>query len=187
MTLYKSSDASAPVLYGANGAVITVLDAVLVNSYGAKPAAGWTKPFAAANLASYRQGTPGAPQYYLKIRDDAPGVGAAKEARIRGFESMTAVTATDNAADGLDPFPTVAQDADGSIVRKSATADGTTARPWIIIGDQRTFYFCILSGDIANAYTVWMFGDIFSYKGASDTGRCMIVGRVLENSGNDAQ
>ena len=39
-TVYRSDDAGAPNLTGAAGSLIAILDAVLVNGYGAKPAAG---------------------------------------------------------------------------------------------------------------------------------------------------
>jgi predicted chitinase len=41
-TEYMSTDAGAPVLDGNAGSMNTVLRAILVNGYGAKPAAGWT-------------------------------------------------------------------------------------------------------------------------------------------------
>ena len=56
--VYSSTDASAPVLTGQVGSLIAVLDACLVNGYGTKTAAGWTKPFAdASNTAVYRSGS----------------------------------------------------------------------------------------------------------------------------------
>ena len=47
VTVYRSTDASAPVLTGVAGAMKAVLDACLVNGYGAKAAAGWSAPFSA--------------------------------------------------------------------------------------------------------------------------------------------
>lgn len=56
VTVYRFDDAGAPTLSAAAGALISVLDACLVNGYGAKPAAGWTKAFSDTNQAAYRQG-----------------------------------------------------------------------------------------------------------------------------------
>ena len=178
--VYRSTDTSAPVLSGTAGALIGVLDGCLVTGYGAQVNSGWTKPFTGTNLASYRQGT-GSNQFYLKVRDDAPGAGGAIEARFRGFEVMTTVTATDTAADGTNIFPTIAQStATQTAVRKSATAD-TTARPWIVVADARTFYLFILTGDTVGTYYSVVFGEFFSFK-TSDPGRCIFSARPAENT-----
>lgn len=69
LTKYAYDDASAPSWGGATaGAWITFLDAVLVNGYGAKPAAGWTKEYSGTNKAVYRMGT-GSSQRYLRVND----------------------------------------------------------------------------------------------------------------------
>ena len=179
VTTYRSTDASAPVLNGLAGSLISVLDGCLVTGYGAQLAAGWTKPFTGTNLASYRQGT-GSNQYYLKVRDDGPGAAGARETRVRGFEVMTAVTATDTAADGTNPFPTVAQASTGIYSRKSVNADNQ-ARAWIVVADARTFYMFSLTGDVALTYLWWGFGEYFSFM-SSDPGRTMLFARSAENS-----
>ena len=180
---YKWSDTSAPSLDGQAGSLITVLDAVLVGTggiaYGSTASAGWTKSYSGTNLAAYRQGT-GSNQFYLKVRDDGPGAAGAQECRIRGFETMTQVTASNDGTDGTNLFPTVAQLANGVFVRKSAAAS-SVVRPWIIVADQRTFYMFVLTGDTAGNYVGWMFGEFYSLK-TSDSGRCMIVARSTENS-----
>ena len=170
--VYRSTDTSAPVLSGTAGALISVLDAVLVNGYGAQVAAGWTKPFSGTNLASYRQGT-GSNNFYLKVRDDAPVT--AQEAQIRGFEVMTQVTSNDTGADGTSLFPTIAQSS-ALLVRKSSVSD-SSSRTWMIVADQRTFYLFILSGDVAAHYFSTMFGEIYSFK-TSDSYRTAIVSRA---------
>ena len=179
VTTYRSTDASAPVLNGLAGSLISVLDGCLVTGYGIQPAAGWTKPFTGTNLASYRQGT-GSNQYYLKVRDDGPGAAGARETRVRGFEVMTAVTATDTAADGTNPFPTVAQSSTAIYTRKSVNADNQ-ARAWIVVADARTFYMFSLTGDVALTYLWWGFGEYFSFM-SSDPGRTMLFARSSENS-----
>jgi hypothetical protein len=40
--IYRSTDGSAPVLTGQAGKLTDLLDAILVNGYGSKTAAGWT-------------------------------------------------------------------------------------------------------------------------------------------------
>src|SRR4051812_48257028 len=120
VTLYKSTDAGAPVLTGQVGSLVALLDAVLVNGYGAKPAAGWTKAFAGANLAAYRVTAVGATGFYLDVVDSGlSGTLGARSARCRGFETMTALST------GTGAFPTVAVAVNGIQVFKSASLDAT--------------------------------------------------------------
>ena len=52
-TVYRSDDASAPVITGTAGDLVMALDAILVNGYGAKSAAGWTIAYTGANKRAY--------------------------------------------------------------------------------------------------------------------------------------
>lgn len=173
--LYKSTDASAPVLTGQVGKLVALLDAVLVNGYGSQTAAGWTKAFSGTNAASYRQGA-GSNSFYLDVNDNAPST--AQEARMRGYQAMTAL------ATGTSPFPSVAQSSFGLIARKSQSADAT-ARNWLIVADSTCFYLFVDTGDYINPTFAqgFAFGDNFSYK-AGDTYNTLIIGRTLENTGN---
>lgn len=173
--LYKSTDASAPALTGQVGSLVAVLDAVLVNGYGTMTAAGWTKPYNATNKGVYRNSTTNGTGFYLDVDDSAPAT--AKEARVRGYEVMTAV------ATGTGPFPTTAQMTNGLFARKSVTAD-SVARPWFILADDTVFYMFVETGDQVSptrTYT-WSFGDFYSYK-ANDAYRCQIMARTGENTG----
>lgn len=131
-TIYRWDDPGAPApLNGlSNGnSLINVLDGCLVNGYGAKPAAGWSKPFAAANLAVYRQGA-GSNGFYLQI-DESP-IWCAK---CRGYEAMSAVDT------GTNPFPTGAQ-LSTPIVPRSGTSDGA-GRAWLLAADERRFFLWV--------------------------------------------
>lgn len=164
-TVYKSSDSSAPVLTGQVGTLVALLDACLVNGYGSKSAAGWTKAFTATNKGSYL-GTAG---HYLDVDDSGAGSAGAQEGNCRGYETMTAV------GTGTGPFPTTGQVASpGLFIRKSSTADAT-ARGWVLFADGVTFHLFILSGDTTNQYQSFSFGRVYSFK-ASDTYRTMVVG-----------
>ena len=136
-------------------------------------AAGWTKPLTGTNKAAFLQGA-GSNGFYLRVQDDAPGAGAAKEARMRGFETMSDVDT------GTGDFPTVAQSAFGEVCRKSATADAT-ARSWILVADARTLYLFVKTGDNAVVHFAFAFGEFYSLL-AGDNFRCMIAGRNTENS-----
>ena len=174
-TIYRSTDGSAPSLTGQTGKLVDLLDACLVNGYGAKSAAGWAKAFSGTSKAAYR--APSGARMYYRVQDDGPGAGTFKEARITGYESMSDVDT------GTNPFPTAAQGV-GSVAmyvaRKSAAAD-STARAWIVVADARTCYVFILTGDVANTYLAFGFGEFYSMVN-SDAYNGFVVGRTSENS-----
>lgn len=176
-TIYRSSDASAPVLSGTAGALTTLLDKCLADGYGAKVAAGWTKAFTdGANRRVYRQGSGSA--VYFRVRDDAGGTGGAQEALLRGGEVFTDVDTI-----SIGPFPTVAQCAltDNSLViRKSASANAT-ARSWIVFADSKTCYLFAQTGDTASTYYAVFFGDIYSLTPA-DAFCGSLIARHIENN-----
>src|SRR3990172_2316509 len=175
-TVYRSTDGSAPVLTGQAGALTTALDAILVNGYGAKGAAGWTTTFTATNKRVYRPAA--GTRLYLRVHDNGTGAGGGKEALLRGAEAWSDIDTPDH------PFPTAAQSAltDSSLVaRKSVTADAT-ARAWVCFADGRTCYFLAASGDTAGLYVGWMFGDFFSLV-SGDVYNCALIARSAENSG----
>lgn len=155
-TVYQNTDASAPVYNGTVGSAVALLDACLVNGYGSKVAAGWTKPFVGTNKAAFRQG--GGAQRYMRCQDDGPGAHGGRESRMTAYEAMTDV---DN---GTNPMPTAAQGVAGiamQVLRKSATADAT-ARPWVVFADNKTCYIFVQSGDSAGRWLFFPFGDYFS-------------------------
>jgi hypothetical protein len=187
--VYRSTDASAPTLTGQVGSLVALLDACLVNGYGALTAAGWTKSFSTTNKAAYRQNATGANNtanpMYLYVDDTGPGAGAAREARVCGFETMSAITPT-----GTGQFPTAAQSAIGVgtlVIRKSTTADAT-ARAWTLVANGQTIYLWIETGDMVAptlaAYT-FVFGDFKSFK-ATDLYAVGIIARNIENNNGAA-
>lgn len=177
--LYMSSDASAPTLNGTVGSLITVLDACLVNGYGAKAAAGWAKEFSGTNLAAYRP--PSGNRFRLRIDDTA-----AQEGRAVGYETMGSISDTSGNA-----FPTSSQASGGLFIRKSNTAD-STARPWVLLATETAFYFFPYSGvtglaagaagtNAANCSGHFFFGDLVSFK-AGDAFATMIIGAVATST-----
>jgi hypothetical protein len=153
-----------------------LLDAILVNGYGSQSAAGWTIAYTGTNKRDYKQGT-GSNSYYLDIDDSGPTT--AKEARMRGYEAMTAL------GTGTMAFPTSSQSSFGVVCRKSTTAD-STARPWYCVADATCFHLFVDTGDYTGpAYSMaFSFGDFFSYK-SGDTYNTAIVGRSGENQSSD--
>jgi hypothetical protein len=136
VTVYASTDASAPVLTGEAGKLNDLLLACLVNGYGSKSAAGWTRPYnSGSNYASFRQG--GGLQHYLAVNDVADQM-----ARVTGFVTMS------DFVTGTNPFPTDAQFSGGLYMRKSITANAT-ARPWVLVATDRAFHLIVFSGATA--------------------------------------
>lgn len=177
VNLYRSTDGSAPSLTGQTGSLVALLDAILVNGYGTQPAAGWTIAYTGTSKRDYKQGS-GSNGFYLDVDDSGPGGGSFREARLRGYEAMTAL------ATGTNAFPTTGQSSFGVICRKSTTAD-STARAWYCIADATCFYLFVDTGDYTgpNYSMAVAFGDIFSYK-SGDTYNTVCIGRTAENSNN---
>ena len=181
--IYRSTDASAPTLTGQVGSLTSLLDAVLVNGYGSQAAAGWSIGYTAANKRAYQQNTAGAnlsTGAFLYVDDTGPGAGGAREARVCGFETMSAITPT-----GTGQFPTAAQSSVGVgtlVIRKSATAD-STARAWTCIANGQTFYLFTESGDYTTPVLAmpFVFGDFVGYR-SSDSYAICIIGRTAENT-----
>src|SRR5579859_6881055 len=154
---------------GQAGSLITALDAALVTGQG------WSKVFSGTNKAAYR--APSGNRLYLRVQDDGPGTGGAREARYTGYEAMSDVDT------GVNPFPTSSQGVSSTamqVIRKSNTADAT-ARNYVIFADTRTIYMFVLTGDAVGVYFCWTWGEIYSYV-TSDSWNTMIAGRTTENS-----
>jgi hypothetical protein len=180
--LYRHDDDSAPVLNGQIGSLTNLLDAVLVNGYGTKPAAGWTIAQTGTNKRGYQQGDGGnhPTGIILYMDDTAPGAGGAREVRVCGFETMTAITPV-----GTGQFPNASQSSIGTgflSVRKSNTTDAT-ARRWWIVADAWTLYLFVQTGDDTPPWEPgfgFVFGDFESFK-TGDSYAQIIIGRLREN------
>lgn len=158
VTVYSSADAGGPgQIANAAGALITILDACLVNGYSGKVAAGWTKPFATGTtVGAYKQGA-GTKNRLMRV-DDAQ----ASYARIVGYEAMTDINT------GTGPFPTAVQLSGGDYLHKHNGAAGT--RPWFLIADSKSFYFWTQYDTTTNGSNggLTFFGEIRSLKAADD-------------------
>lgn len=95
--------------------------------------AGFSKVFSGTNKAVYRSKDASGVRHYLQVIDDGTTTGGAREAKIRGYVSMSDVDT------GSEPFPTVAQSSIGLLSYKSGSIDATN-RPWKLISDGKTFY-----------------------------------------------
>jgi len=123
---YSSADAGAPVLSGQAGALIALLDAVLINGYGSQAALGWTKPYSGTNKAVYRLDHSLNSGRYLRVDDSN-----AQYAIVNAFHAMTDVDT------GTGGFPAIATPR----YWKKSHASDATARVWYLYGDEAFFYF----------------------------------------------
>lgn len=183
--LYRHDDASAPVLTGQAGSLTTLLDAVLVNGYGSKTAAGWSINQTTTNKRGYKQGAGGnhPDGICLYVDDTGPGGAGAREARVCGFETMSAITPV-----GTGKFPTAAQatNVSGFLVIRKSTSNDAVARKWYIIANAWTVYIFIKTGDTNNQDgpvlgNSTIFGDFTSYK-AGDAYAQVLIARTAENT-----
>lgn len=167
---YTAEDAGAPQINGASpGQILAVLDACLVDGYGGKAPAGWSKPFAnAGNIGAYEQGA-GSNGMFLRLDDSATG--NARSVYLRGFESMTDL----NSGEGAFPLPTQLSNGVESYASAASTAG---PRLWAVVADERAFYFWgrgrpEISGPDDNF--LFFFGDIVSYR-PEDAFATVVVG-----------
>lgn len=170
VTVYRSTDASAPVLNGTAGKGYALLKACLVTGYGAKAAAGWAEAFSDVNKGAFR--APSGKRHYFRVDDTNPEPEANnRECYVRGYEAMTAIDT------GTGPFPTTTQAAvGGCVLRNSASAD-SIARPWIVVADARTCYAFVKSGDYIG-YSSIGFGEFYALGGANDAYNSFIAGSI---------
>ena len=132
--------------------------------------AGWVKSFTGTNLAAYKSGNGAATACLLRV-DDTGG----KTARCVGYETMTAIST------GTGPFPTSVQRSGGTWWTKSTVADGS-ARPWVLVADDRTFYLLTAYHPTYPAGGAMMaFGDLVPVK-SGDAWSCVLSGYASDKS-----
>lgn len=154
-TLYLSTDSGAPVLNTTAGSLIALLDAVLVNGYGSKPAAGWTKAFSGTNKAAYRNGATAKARSYFRVDDSNAGY-----ATLAGYDQMSDVDS------GSYRFPT------GTAVYYCHKK----AQPWWAYADERTLVLVVqrTTSGVQDKMLTYL-GDAVSVAGSSDVGAALLV------------
>jgi hypothetical protein len=177
--VYRWDDANAPVARGERRSLCDILYACLVTGYGDKPAAGWTREYVNATFdkAVFRNNPVTGTGFYLRI--DGASASTAYQAKYEAFESMVDLDS------GLLPFysgtaPQVAL----------SNAANTTARPWILIADDRFFYFFCWPLNTSAPTTALVnsgalyFGDFVRYS-ESDAFACILSRSDYTNQGAD--
>jgi len=170
--IYRSTDSGAPVLTGQAGSLLNLLDKCLVDGYGSKTAAGWSRAYTGTNKAAYRNSVAaGGTGMYLRVLDDGSGTGGAREALVRCYLTMSDVDT------GTIETPTAAQVAASIVWRKSNTLD-STARAWILVADELTMYLCVSTGTLNSNVgdSTYGAGDIASHV-PGDAYRFFVSGR----------
>lgn len=147
VTLYASTDSGAPALADDAAHIFTLLDACLVNGYGAKPAAGWTKEFSATDKAVYRNGATALARRYFRIIVNR---GASNRIEARGYYTMTDVDT------GTYPFP----DPGASSTLVNIKRANNTSPGWLVVADERTALLVIKSSNSVPSYTFHYLGDV---------------------------
>jgi hypothetical protein len=173
--VFSSDDAGAPVLTGAAGSLITLLDKCLVDGYVGKPSLGWSKlEDSTSTLAAYRHSS--GSRRYLRVDNSSSYNTDRGTVLVRGFESMTGIAV----GDGLFP---VNEQVSGGLTWWTSI-DLTTARPWILIGDGKFFYLQIKHGYGGAGKALMCFGEYISYK-AGDVYNQIITGHNAEIDDNE--
>ncbi len=128
--VYRYDDPNAPVLSGTKGSMINLLTKCLVDGYGEKEPAGWTKEFSNVDdtLTAFRNDPETGTGAFLSI-DEASA--AAHQFYFQGYEVMT------SEADGTSGFFT-----SKSLVTKSNAAN-TSARAWLMVASNKLIYLFI--------------------------------------------
>lgn len=134
-------------------------------------AAGWQQLYAGTNLAALKPSVVEATGCVLRIDDTGT-----TNARVRAFEAMTDVSS------GVGLTPMECQVAGGLYWPKSSS-DNDTARPWIVIADERGFYLAV-DPTGTDRYTLTYAGDIASLKSGDAYGYLLTGNQSDQTSTN---
>lgn len=142
------SVSTTAVTFAATG----VADGAATGSITSKlAAAGWQQLYAGTNLAALNPSVVEASGCVLRIDDTGT-----LNSRVRAYEAMTDVSS------GVGLTPLESQVEGGLYWPKSSSANAT-ARPWIVIADERGFYIAV-DPTGTGRYTLSYSGDIASLK-----------------------
>lgn len=160
-----NSSPGAPTLNGVNGALCNVLDWALVQN-------GWSIEYTATNRRIYRAGT--GLRHRIFVAHDSAVSGNVNSATVRGCENATAA----NESNLIDPFPTVAQVANGPSSWLITDANvPTTARNYIIVVGTTFFIMFIKLGASTPQYWDMNFFGEMPKNFAADTWNTVITVR----------
>lgn len=172
--VYKSTDAGAPAQLGGTGTVIGILDACLVNGYGSKAAAGWTKVFSGTDTAVYKG--VGANAKYLRVGGGDLTSGVFRATLLFGYETMTDVNT------GTGRFPNEAETGSNATYCVGRVESNTNATPlnvpWLLVATDKFFWFCNVWTQNTNylqGTSLMGFGEFPSFD-PNDTNNTVLIG-----------
>ena len=137
---------------------------------------GWARPLSSGNVSIYTRTDVTATPMALRVDDSGSGAAGATHARWRMVESFSDLSTFTGAA----PVAALFGDA-GVYIPKGANSAG--AKPWVLVGDSRTFYLFTDSSDYpASSWNgvgmgPWAFGDIGSFR-PGDGYACLLAGGI---------
>lgn len=153
VTVYRSTDAGAPVLNGTSGnGLVNLFDICLVGSgtaYGSLPKKGWTKPYSGANKGVYLTVDGGC---YLRVMHDGSNTGGFREALVRAAEGATDVDTL------VDQFPSTSDVAAGNETWRVTDSLDSTAKAWVLVASENWFTLHVMFGTAANINDQYIFG-----------------------------
>lgn len=169
-TIYSSTDASAPVLSSESGKLVDVLDACLVNGYGAKAAAGWDIAYTGTSKRAYRAAT-GNRMYYRVQNDSISAALTFRGALVCGYESMSSVDV------GARAFPMAFPVS--YITWWLAYTANSTPIPWTVYADGVTAYVVVQCNlPTAASWQIYAMGEFTSYL-ATDNYNSILGGIIV--------
>ncbi|AOG22232.1 hypothetical protein [Acidovorax sp. RAC01] len=176
VTVYRSTDVGAPLLSNANGSLIAVMKACLVDGYGSKAAAGWTAPFTGTNLIAFKEGA-GGNNRFLRVFDGGTDTSTNRVIKVRAYENMTAIST------GTGPCPTTGQMGGNGAGFSYFVAGRVSPNPsWVLVATSSFFHLIVEQGD-AGTYPEYMgFGTFFSDL-PGDTFNTMLIASTNDGCG----
>lgn len=175
-TIFRSTDAGAPVLTGQLGKWPAVMKACLVDGYGTglgfKPPAGWVVAYEDTNRIVLRPGPAAGSRQYYRIAQNAED-GDASICRLLGYVAMSSVDA------GTGVFP-----GSGNLYQRVSAANNGTAREWFVAADDRTAIFGVKNGNATNGsrWCLNYIGNLYSHV-AHDEFAGIITGNSVDGEG----
>lgn len=138
---------------------------------------GWVEAHTGTNVAIFARSAPEATAMLLRVDDSNVTPASATSARVLMLEAAT------DANTYTGPTPTTARLAGGQHWLKGAP--DATAKPWVLVGDGRRFYFFVMNTGSGTDHFCHAFGDFTSYR-AADAYACFLAGQVAASALNSS-
>jgi hypothetical protein len=125
---------------------------------------GWEKVYSGTNKAVYRSSDIESTRRLLWVNDTIN-----QYAEVAMYESMTGLDSGLNKTTNL-------------VWTRSEATTGTASRPWMLLGDERRFYWLPRYNNSSPSYgvEVYFFGDILSFK-SNDSYHCCLAGSTYHS------